>query len=115
MSEGIKEKIRQTNLERYGCENPLGSDLVKEKIARTKYENGTQNSSKQQNYFHDILGGKLNYPFKHYYIDIAFPNDKIAVEYNGGGHDLSVKLGNITESKFKQLETFRKKQLYADG
>ena len=48
-------------------------------------------------------------------MDIAFPNEKIDVEYNGGGHNLQVKLGTITESKFIQNETYRKKQLYSEN
>ena len=115
MNTKIKKRVEKTNIKRYGVKNPSMLPQIRKKITETKYKNGSQISSKQQNYICDILGGKLNYPFGRYFIDIAFPNDKIAVEYNGGGHNLSVKLGNITQSKFDRNEIFRKKQLYSDG
>ena len=36
--EKSKEKRRQTNLEKYGCENPFQSDEIKEKIKQTNLE-----------------------------------------------------------------------------
>ena len=114
-SDLVKEKIKETCLERYGFANPSSSPVVRQKVTKTKYENSSQTSSRQQKYLHDILGGELNYSFGRYFIDIAFPDKKVAVEYNGSGHDLSVRLGQITPSKFIQNETYRKKQLYADA
>ncbi len=115
MNKDVQEKVAKTNIERYGYENPFASPEIRKRINETKYSNGTQTSSRQQKYFCDILNGKLNYPFKKYFIDIALPEEKIAVEYNGGGHDLSVKLGYITPSLFKRNEFYRKKQLYSEG
>ena len=58
------------------------------------------------------LGGLLNYPCENFIIDICFPEEKIAIEYDGSGHDLSIRLNKISEVKFKQKENFRKKVLY---
>ena len=115
MNNDIKKRVETTVIKKYGVKNVSSSSEVRMKITKSKYKNGSQTSSKQQNYFHSILGGELNYPFGRYFIDIAFPDSKIAVEYNGGGHNLSVKLGYISESKFIQNEIYRKKQLYKDG
>lgn len=115
MNNDIKKKVESTVIKKYGVKNVSSSPDIRIKVAKSKYRNGNQISSKQQNYFHSILGGELNYPFGRYFIDIAFPNDKIAIEYNGGGHNLSVKLGYISQSKFIQNEIYRKKQLYQDG
>jgi hypothetical protein len=48
-------------------------------------------------------------------LDIAFPEDKIYVEYNGGGHNLGVKIGNISEKEFKTKEIKRYKYLKSLG
>lgn len=112
-SDTVKQKIKETCMARYGCANPSSTPAVRQKVAQTKYANSSQTSSRQQRYLHDVVGGEFNYPFGRYFLDIAFPDQKIAVEYNGSGHDLSVRLGQITENKFIQNETYRKKQLYA--
>lgn len=111
----IKEKVKNTLLERYGVANPILCPGVLENVLISKYNSKSQTSSKQQNKLHEIIGGELNYPFKKYYIDIAFIDKKIAVEYNGGGHNLSVKLGNITQEEFDRNERFRDKQMFEDG
>ena len=36
--EKIKERIKNTNLKKYGCENPRQNDLIKDKIKRTNLE-----------------------------------------------------------------------------
>lgn len=38
----IKQKIKQTNLDRYGCENPNQNEAVKKKSHDTRIRNGTQ-------------------------------------------------------------------------
>lgn len=108
----IRQKASDSLMINYGVESPFCSDIIKDKANQSKYQNGSQACSKQQFHLSTVLHGVINYPFLRYFIDIAFPEEKIAIEYNGGGHDLSVKLGNITKSKFIQNETFRKKQLY---
>lgn len=48
-------------------------------------------------------------------LDIAFPDQFIYIEYNGGGHDLQVKLGNITKEQFNTQETKRYNYLKSKG
>lgn len=40
-------------------------------------------------------------------LDIAFPNEKIYIEYQGSGHNLDVQLGKVTEEEFKRKEINR--------
>lgn len=110
-----RAKIINTLQERYGVDNPSQIDSVMEKIISSKYIAGNQTSSKQQRQLCDYLNGELNYPFKRFFIDIAFPKEKVAIEYIGGGHDLSVKLGDITEKEFQRNENFRRKCLFDEG
>lgn len=81
----------------------------------TFYKNGTQKCSLQQKYILDLIGGKLNYPIANSSLDIAFPDEMIYIEYDGGGHDLSVKLGEITDNKFREKEKRRNYGLYKLG
>lgn len=114
-SKAIRKKIKHTFNTKYNVDNPSQIDEVMKKIINSKHNNSNQTSSKQQNILHEYICGELNYPFLRYYIDIAFPEEKIAVEYIGGGHNLSVKLGNISEKEFTRNENFRKKQLFDNG
>lgn len=78
-----------------------------ERINLTKKEMGSYPSSLQQKFLLNIIGGEENYPFGNYLLDIAFPEEKIYIEYDGSGHGLGVKLGQVTELDFKQKEIKR--------
>jgi len=137
-SEVIKQKIIQSNLQKYGmewhtmteqykanlidiCQERYSCDYfsqvpeIKNKIAKTLYKNNTRISSTQQRYLCELFDGELNYPVQCFSIDIALLDKKVAIEYDGGGHDLQVRLGNKTPSQFKQGEYFRRKILYDEG
>ena len=84
----IREKGKQTILKKYGVENAFQLNIEK-RIAKSKatlYKNGNGPCSKQQRYFHKILGGCLNYAVDKLLLDIAFPKQMIYIEYDGGGH-----------------------------
>lgn len=83
-----------------------------QKIQETMYKHGTQQCSLQQKYLHDLLGGELNFPINSSTLDIAYPSEKIYIEYDGSGHDLSVKLGSMTKEEFEKKEKNRRYALY---
>lgn len=99
----IVEKGKITNIERYGVSHAMKLEgeharrLVK--AVNTMYQNGTGASSRPQRYIHDLVGGEHNYPIKTLMLDIAFPEDKIYIEFDGGGHDLQVIKKNITKKE----------------
>lgn len=86
-----------------------------ERIQKTMYKNGTQKCSIQQKYLHNIIGGNLNYPVGNSSLDIAFPEEMIYVEYDGSGHNLSVKLGDLSEKEFLEKEKRRNYALLRRG
>lgn len=102
----IRKKQVDTSIKKYGVKYTLLNPLVKEKAMKTMFENKTVATSRQQQYLHDLLGGQLNYPIGNYYIDILL-NSNIAFEYDGGGHKLQVKLGNVTGEEFMKKERSR--------
>lgn len=137
-SKEVKEKIKQTNLERYGVEHNMQSKEVLEKrkntyferygfdsamkhpdvkmkVVKTMHKNGTQKTSKQQAYLHSLYGGELNYPIRYYDVDICFPDEKIAIEYDGSGHNLSVVFGDFTQEEFNQREIVRGSVIKHEG
>jgi len=73
-----------------------------EKMRKTMYENGTAPKSIQQIYLYNLLNGELNYPIDICSLDIAFPEEMIYCEYDGGGHRLSIILGTETEENFNK-------------
>lgn len=114
-SEEIKEKIKCSLLLKYGVENALKNPYIKQKMMNSMYKNGSGICSEQQKYLHNILKGELNYPEGNVFIDIAFVEPKIAIEYNGGGHDLSVKHGSISKEDFLKKEMRRQYFLFRRG
>lgn len=113
--EEIKEKTRETWKNKYGGLKEFYSYQA-EKAKQTKAnkvsnydanENKSIPISRQQEYLHKLFGGELNYPVWYYYVDIYLSDDKLCIEYDGGGHDLSVKLGRYTEEEFLHKQIVR--------
>lgn len=101
------ESVKKNVKEKYGVENISQLDEIKIKKAETFYKNSTVATSNQQRYLFDLLGGELNYSCSTPSLDIAFPKEKIYIEYNGSGHDLCVKMGNMTREEFENRERAR--------
>jgi len=139
LNKQIREKTIQTNMERYGCEFPLQSEEIRQKIDDTVFErygettvvkvesiidkirqsffkNGTVKSSKQQRYINSLFNGNLNYlANKRSFLDIAFPDEMIYVEFDGGGHNLTVKNGKILQKDFNRKQDNRTYALLRNG
>ena len=133
----IQAKVHETNIEKYGSPYVMGTDYFKDKSIEyynknygvshcsqvesisekkkiTSYKNGTCRTSNQQKYICDLYNGVLNKPFLNYNLDI-FINDNIDVEIDFSGHDLCVRLGNMSEEEFKQKEIIRSNQIRRSG
>jgi len=99
-SEEIKQKKIKTTEKNYGVQNPSQSPEIQAKIRESFYKNGTTPTSNQQLYVNSIYKGYLNYPYYNVSLDIAFPEEMIYCECDFGGHDLSVKFGDLTQEEF---------------
>ena len=106
--DSIKQKRKNTNIERYGVENPMQNESIQEKhhIHQFYKNNSYVVSSKPQEELCSILHGILNYPIGKYFADILL-SDNIVVEYDGSGHDMSVRMGRITYEDFIDKENKR--------
>lgn len=54
-----------------------------------------------------MFGGELNGYISYYPVDLLFEEDKIYLEYNGTGHNLSVKMGKISKEEQDKKEIKR--------
>lgn len=122
-NEAVLNKSKETNLKKLGVEYPFQSEEILKKCRQTcidKYGDTYRNYiiSKQQKYLHELYGGILNYNEYPYLLDIFFEEDKIYLEYDGSGHNLSIKLGEKTQEEFdikeKQRESFLKQKGYKE-
>ena len=115
----VREKIRSVVNEKYGVNNVFASDEIIKKIHATLFENGTAPISKQQRFLFNLYKNdnkvELNYPLGHYSIDVFFLEDKICLEYSGGGHWLSCEIGRITKEEFNKKEIIRNSYIKNEG
>ena len=106
----IKQKRINTIQNKYGKQYTSTSQIpeVRIKQIQSLCKHNNVSTSIPQKQLHKLINGFLNFPVGMYPIDIAFPDEKIAVEYNGGGHDLSVKFHAVTREQFIRKEIKRK-------
>lgn len=137
-NESVKNKIIKTNIERYGGTSPTLNEVVRNKQISTMqktygvsfpqqneeiklksmaslYNNNTAPCSRQQRHIHNIIGGNLNFPHHTSFLDIAFPEEKIYLEVDLGGHELQLKFGNVTKEEYENKERNRWYALYRKG
>jgi glutathione peroxidase-family protein len=103
----IADKIKKSLQDKYGVTNISQIQSVKIKKAETFFKNGTIATSNQQRFLHELLGGELNYSNQTPSLDIAFPNERVYIEFNGSGHALCVKMGQMTQQEFDNKERRR--------
>ena len=99
----------------YGVDNPMKNKEVSAKVRETLFKNGNAPKSKQQIYVHQLIGGEINYPYYNASLDVAFPEEKLYVECDFGGHWLSIKLGSLTQDEFDKKQRNRWYSLYRSG
>lgn len=120
----FKEKMKESVQRKYGVDNVMQLSEVREKIALTlgsKQELETFISENGKSYYryrgipcssnqlhlNELLGGELNGYISYYPVDLLFEEDKIYLEYNGTGHNLSVKMGKISKEEQDKKEIKR--------
>jgi hypothetical protein len=115
LNSNIREKQINTMIEKYNVPYPMLNEESKIKSRKTFYQNGSCPTPRQQLYIYNLIGGELNYPIKNSSLDIAFLEENIYLEIDLGGHELQVKLGNMTEKEFQDYERRRWYALYRQG
>lgn len=106
-SKEVQRKIKTSVQLRYGCDHVMQNEEIKNKVMKRWSENSTGACSKQQRYLCNLYNAELNYPINNFLGDMVLTDDMINIEYHGGGHWLSVVLGNITMEEFTLKEIKR--------
>lgn len=106
--EALRQKLKKYNI-------PISIEAGYEKARIKLYKYNKVPTSSQQLLIHSLIGGELNYPLGRNSLDIAFPEDKIYVEYDGSGHDLAVKIGALTAEQFADKQKRRNYYAYRHG
>jgi very-short-patch-repair endonuclease len=114
-TEEYKEKKNKTCLEKYGEDNVMKNKNICYKQRVSMYKNSTAKCSRQQLYYYYIIGGELNFPIDALNLDIALVDDKINIEVDYSGHDLSVKIGSESPEEFNTRQKQRDYFLYRRG
>lgn len=110
------KRLKETCLKRYGVDNPMKVDYIQQKCENSKifpnfygknytssgFEKGIPVSKAQYNLKEILKDFELNYHYKKYYIDLFY--NGIAIEYDGKGHDLGVRMNKITVREFQKKE-----------
>lgn len=109
------EEQKQKNIDQYGCEWFPQIPEVREKINKTFMKNNSMKSSSQQRYICDLYDGNLNYLVSHFFVDIYIEKDNICCEYDGGGHNLNVVTGRLTQEEFDKKEMIRERIIRSSG
>lgn len=110
----VKEKMRQSCLARYGVEHYSQLPEHRQKMSAFFLENNEPPSSVGQNHICQLVNGKLNYRCHGFFLDTLY-EDWLDIEYNGTGHDLSVKFGLLTQEEFDKKERQRKAAIFGYG
>lgn len=71
--------------------------------------------SRQQKYLANLVNGKINAVISGYWADIVLENEKIDLEYDGGGHNLNVIRKQCTQEEFDVEEKIREESIYKKG
>ena len=87
----------------------------KEATRRAMHKNGDIPCSLQQQTIQEWIGGEINYVVGPLALDIAFPDQKLYVEYDGSGHDLAVKMKTMSRQEFDEKQKRRTYSLYREG
>lgn len=115
----VREKVKNTMLDRYGYEYAIQIPVNREKMLKALSNRMISPEgvrySYQQLYICELFDGELNYSIRGYNLDIAFPNEKIYIEFDGSGHNLSVQMGSISEKDFSRKEIIRNEYTKREG
>lgn len=113
-TEESKLKRKETCLKKYGFDSYSKTEEAKLKARDNLMKQGCLQSSYGQEHICKLVNGTLNHPFHGFFLDILY-EDWLDIEYNGGGHNLSVKLAQVTEEEFAVKEKRRSAAILNKG
>lgn len=107
-------KRKETSMIRNGYWHPSHTLEHRERVAKSFKKHNLVKTSRGQRYISKLFDGELNVLIGHYFVDILL-NDNIVIEYDGGGHNLRVLKGDLTQEEFDKRERIRSNFLFSKG
>ena len=114
-SEEVKNKVKSTMMERYGVDNIFKTERSKKNWRMSLLNNDKCMSSTQQREICKIYNGILNYPIGKYFADIFLEDYNIIIEYDGSGHDISLRRNIVSKMQFDENERIRERYIINQG
>lgn len=116
------KRNKETNLIKYGVDNPMKVKEFQLECQNSKednfknngysskfFEKGIPVSEGQMNIYKLLDNFEINYHYLTYYIDLV--KDYVAIEYDGRGHDLGLRMGKISKNDFMKKEQEKQKEI----
>lgn len=108
------EKAQSTCLKKYGVKSYSQLDEQREFSKKLFKNNGLVCCSKAQSHIADLLNSETNYLYHGYYLDIFYDN-WLDIEYDGSGHRIRVRDGDMTDEEFDKQERRRYAAIHSYG
>lgn len=110
----MNSKKRESYMINNGYWHPSQCEINKEKVRNSlKYADGIK-TSRGQRYIAKLMGANLNILVGYYFADMVL-EDNIIIEYDGGGHNLNVLMGQKTQEQFDEDESRRNSYMFSKG
>lgn len=109
-----KNKSKLTCTSKYGVDSFSKTNEFRKQAKEYFKKSNIISCSKQQKHIADILNIPTNIYFHGYYLDMVY-NDNIDIEYDGSGHNLSVKHGDLSQEDFDKRERKRYAVIHSYG
>lgn len=109
-----QDKRKETCLHKYGVDSFSKTQEFKDNAKDYFNKANIIMCSKPQQYIADLFNIPTNVYCHGYYLDMLYDNI-IDIEYDGSGHDLRVKHGNMTQEEFDALERKRYAAIHSYG
>lgn len=114
----IQKQTKITLFQHYGVTVPAKNKTILKRMNEAmKMSDNSQfiSTSKIQRHLCDLYNGVLNYKVDNFYVDMYLQEYNICCEYDGGGHNLSVKHSRITQEELDKKDDLRNMELINRG
>lgn len=113
-SECESNKRQETTMIKHGYFHPSHTPEHKEKTLKAFRKHNMVATSRGQRYLAKMFDAELNVIVCGYFADMILDN-KVVIEYDGGGHNLSVLTGDRSQKEFDEREKIRSQTLFDEG
>lgn len=125
-----RKRAKETCLEKYGVDHPMKIEEIQTKCEQSREKNKQNFNGSKFNSCQFFMNGipvskaqgllkkflpeyELNYHLGKYYIDLFYNN--VCIEYDGKGHDLSVRMDKISLEEFLDKENKKRDFILKDN